>query len=357
MRIRESLVRLARVLGVGVLLAALILGSIRLTRVDPLLRVAAPTRIAYAPTLTLYPTASPSPTPAGVLEQTPLFTPTPRSPLVSQCLTPAGWVPYFVQSGETLASLAARSGTSAYLLIQGNCLGGTEVQPGDLLYLPLGMVRTPTPLPYLCGPPPGWVLVSVEPGNTLFSLARFYGTTIEAIRSANCLRGFTIYAGQWLYLPSVMVITPTPFPPTPTWTLTVLPPTFTPTLPPDEPTPTATLPLPTPTPTQTPTPTPTPTPTSVGPTPTETPTQTPPTIPSVTPSPTPTATPSEPTPTTTPIPTPTATPTATPSPTVTPTTAPEPTPTATPTLTPPEPTLTPTPTETPTPTDEPTPLK
>jgi len=320
MRVRGALARLAGVLGAGAVLAALILGSVRLTQIDPLLRVAVPTRVAYVPTLTLYPTALPSPTPTGAPAPTVMVTPTPRSPLVSQCLTPAGWVPYFVQPGETLISLAARTGSSAYLLMQGNCLGVTEVQTGDLLYLPLGMVRTPTPRPYLCGPPSGWVLTFVQHGNTLFSLARFYGTTIEAIRIANCLAGYMIYAGQGLYLPPVMVMTPTPFPPPPTWTPTMLPPELTPTYPPDEATPTPTPMPPEPTLTATPTPL----------EPTATPTLTP----------TPTATPEEPTLTPTPTPTPTAT--STPSP--------EPTPTATVTPAPPEPT----PTETPVPTEPPT---
>jgi len=218
MRARGEVARLASVLGAVVMLAALILGSIGLSQLDPQLRVSRPTRIAYAPTPTLYPTFFPSPTPWGPFAPTAIATPTPRSPLVSQCLTPAGWVPYFVRSGETLMMLAARSGASAFLLMQANCLGGEEVAAGDLIYLPPAIVMTSTPRPYLCGPPLGWRLVYVLRGDTLFSLARRYGTTIEAIRFANCLSGYMIYEGQGLFLPPVMLMTVTPSPLPPTWT-------------------------------------------------------------------------------------------------------------------------------------------
>lgn len=305
---RGALARLAGALGAAVMLMALILGSIGLTRLDPLLRVGQPTRVAYGLTPTLYPTLVPSLTPTGRPSPTVVVTPTPRSPLVAQCLTPAGWLPYYVQVGETLTMLAARSGASAYLLMQANCLGVAEVQPGELLYLPPAMVRTPTPRPYLCGPPPGWRLVVVQRGDTLFGLARRYGTTIEAIRVANCLASYMIYEGQRLYLPPVMVITPTPLPPPPTRTPT---PTSTPT-----PTGTPTL---TGTPTVTPTPTETP-PDESSPTPTATPTPT--ETPPDEPSPTPTATPTL-TPTAEPLPSPTATEISSPTPD-------PPTPTATP---------------------------
>lgn len=307
----SSWARWATVLGTMIMLAVLILGSVVLTQLDPLMMVVPPTRVAYGPTPTLYPTFVPSPTPTAWPSPTAIKTPTPRSPLVAQCPTPAGWLPYYVRPGETLVTLALRSGISTYLLIQANCLGKTDLEAGDLIYLPPISVMTPTPRPYLCGPPAGWRLAIVRRGDTLYSLARFYGTTIEAIRLANCLAGYTIYEGQRLYLPPVMIITPTPLPLPPTWTAT--------------PTGTAT-PTPTGTPTVTDTPSPTPTPTLT-----------------VTPTVTGTLTP---TPTWTPTPTLPVTGTLTP----TPSPSPSPTPTETPTLPPvtPTPTLTPMPTSTPT---------
>ncbi len=54
--------------------------------------------------------------------------------------------------------------------------------------------------------PPRYV---VQPGDTLYSLARRFGTTVAALQAANHLEGTTIYAGQVLVIPS----SDTPAPP------------------------------------------------------------------------------------------------------------------------------------------------
>ena len=47
--------------------------------------------------------------------------------------------------------------------------------------------------------PIGWQLYTVQPGNTLFSLARESGTTVELIRQVNCLYGELLaYSQIWL---------------------------------------------------------------------------------------------------------------------------------------------------------------
>lgn len=43
---------------------------------------------------------------------------------------------------------------------------------------------------------------TVQPGDTLSHLARWYGTTVQAIMSANGLHSTRIYVGQVLYIPS-----------------------------------------------------------------------------------------------------------------------------------------------------------
>ena len=107
---------------------------------------------------------------------------------------------------------------------------------------------TPTPTPTPCVLRFGWPVYVVQPGDTLFSLARLTGSTVEELKRANCLFDERIYAGQRLYVPRL--------PPTATYTPT---PTPTPT-PSATPTSTSThTPTPTPTPTRTPTDTPTPT--------------------------------------------------------------------------------------------------
>lgn len=173
------------------------------------------------------------------------------------------------------------------------------------------------PAAALCGPPQWWVRYQVLPGDTLGALARSRGTTIDEILRANCRDALDLLAGQLIFLP----------------------PGF-------QPGPAAPLPQPslTPLPTATPPPTATAVPPTAPPPTDEPPTQPPPTgVPPTSPPPTP------PLPTVTPPPPPTERPTNTPEP---PTQTPEP-----PTDTPVPPTDTPVPptdTPEPPPTDAPT---
>ncbi len=296
----HPLIRLLGAIFTGIVVLGLVLGSMLLVRVDPMLVAQQrPTTVIQLPTTTLYPTRTPSPpgtpqTPDA--SPTPTYTPPP-------CLWPADWRPYTVEVGDTLALLASAARSSVYLLMQGNCLASSDIQPGDVIYLPPLAFATPTPAAPRCGPPTWWRLVEVQHGDTLYSLALRYGTTVEAIMWANCLPSDKIIAGQRIFLPPTIVVTPT-FTRTPS-------PTFTPT---ETAMPT---PIVTGTPTVTPTPTETHTPTAM---PTVTPTEE-----TITPTPTPTV--SE-----TPSPTPTETPTPSP-PTDTPTSSPTPTPMPTPTPT------------------------
>ncbi len=332
----RSLPRFLGAIIAGTFTLIMVMGSVFLTQVDATLMVQRPTRVAQQlPTTTLYPTLTPF-TP-GALE-TPVYSPTP-GPTPTPCIYPSDWLPYEVQVGETLAQFVGVANSSIAALMAANCLDSAEIYPGDVIYLPPIAFTTPTPvIAYRCGPPPMWRFVYyVRRGDTLYSLATRYGTTVEAIIRANCLVSNQIYLGQALYLPPVI---PAP----PVFTRTPLPsPTFWPTLTPT-PTPEITdTPTPTPEITDTPTPTPeitdTPTPTpEITDTPTPEVTDTPTPTPSITPS----VEPTEP-----------VTPTDTPSPTETPTETPPDTPIPTPTNTPmaeiPTPTEPPAPSPTPTP--------
>lgn len=145
---------------------------------------------------------------------------------------------------------------------------------------------TQAPSGYQCGPPAGWVLYTVQPGENLFRISLRYEVSLDQMRQANCLTSNQIYAGQRIYVPYYLEPAPADTP------------TASPTPPPPEP-PTATAePQPTATPVP-PTATPEPSPTSPPPTPTSAPpTATPEPSPT---SPPPTATPAPPTPTPTPI--------------------------------------------------------
>lgn len=115
-----------------------------------------------------------------------------------------------------------------------------------------------------CGAPAGWVIYIVQPGDTLYRISLLYRVSVSQLQQANCLGGTTaIYAGQRLRVPNVPTSTAT-FTLTPISTATETP-TATSTPGPSA-TPTATQ---TTTPTNTETPVPSATPES----PTATPTQ------------------------------------------------------------------------------------
>ena len=111
---------------------------------------------------------------------------------------------------------------------------------------------TPTLTPWPCAdaPPTDWATYVVQPGDTLFGLARNYDTTMDSIIFYNCLQSTQLWVDQQLYLPAIATLTPTP-----SATSTVTP----------SPSPTPS-PTPSATPTPSPTPSATPTPDTTGPT-------------------------------------------------------------------------------------------
>ncbi len=260
----------------GLLSTALLFGSLSLALVEGNMRQ------ALAPSATL--PGSPTPTPLGFTPSptntllpgqpslTPTLTPTPTITLTPACPYPSDWIRITVLPGDTLESLAEQYHTTAQIIKTANCLPTDFLVEGNLLYVPPLPTQTPQPTatktPIPCGPYPGWVLYTIRPGDTLYSLAGYFNTTVWQLMVANCLPNSNITAGELLWVPNL---------PTPTY---VTPPTRTPTRTPTATlTPTSTLPVYPPTDTPTPTDTETPTPTD---TPTETPTGTP----SATPTPT-----------------------------------------------------------------------
>jgi LysM repeat protein len=304
--------------------------------------------VVYTATYTPSPTATPGPTSTDTATprpgetpvpptETPTATAAPTATATPSCQPPYDWQLYTVQSGDTLIRLASRHGTTVSAIVQANCLQSEIIYRGQRLYLPPRYVM-PTATPTRCVPyrPAGWVLYTVQSGDTLYGLALSRQTTLAQIQQVNCLSSYALYAGQQIYLP----------PASPTPTVTTEPTATVPVTPTEtiEPTPTSTVPVtvtatatvePTATPTATATATIEPTAT-VSPTVEATPTLTP--LPTKTLEPTPTLTPL-PTKTLEPTPTGQATATSTPVPTKTPTVeatatlTPLPTKTATPTAT------------------------
>lgn len=245
-------------------------------------------------TVVVLATATPLPPTATSLPVVPEATLTAGQPFLTaengnSCgVVPPTWQRYTIQPGDTLHNLAVRSGATVAEIRQVNCMELNVIYVGREIYLP---IVPPTRIP--CGPPAEWTLYTVARGETMFSLALRYGTTVYALMVANCLTTPWLVAGRQIYvpyLPPTATSTPVPPPPPPPPTATYTP------EPPATDTPTLTVEPATPTPT----PTASATATAVPPTSTFTPvpptaTPEPPTVtsePTATLEPTPTLTPS-----------------------------------------------------------------
>ncbi|MCB2179697.1 LysM peptidoglycan-binding domain-containing protein [bacterium] len=63
------------------------------------------------------------------------------------CTTPSTWIKYTVQSGDTLYSIAILFQTTYLTLQTGNCMSGSSIYTGDILYVPDNATITPTTKP------------------------------------------------------------------------------------------------------------------------------------------------------------------------------------------------------------------
>jgi LysM repeat protein len=214
-----------RQLGGGVIIAIisvlLVIGGISLALSENLVAQATPTPIP--PTLSLhFPTATFTPSPVfaetttATLTATLVFptdTPFATNTLFVQasCVLPSGWIPVVVSTNDSVYSLAQRYKTTPENLGTANCLSSFDVPVGYTLYVP--PVPTVTVIP--CGPLPGYVRrYVVQRGDTLYSVATLYRISYPTLQRANCMgSSTTIYAGQVLWVPNIII--PTRYPPTP----------------------------------------------------------------------------------------------------------------------------------------------
>jgi hypothetical protein len=97
----------------------------------------------------------------------------------------------------------------------------------------------PTSTVIPCGAPPGWGSYTVIAGDTLYRIGLSYRVTVQELMQANCLTTTYIKVGQVLRVPRVPTSTPPNVP------NTQIPPTEVPTLTPSEPAPTTEVPSPT----------------------------------------------------------------------------------------------------------------
>ena len=121
-----------------------------------------------------------------------------------------GPIIHIVQPGETLLTIANTYSTTLPLLMLANDMSTYEITvyqriiippPGWEGYPPISVGTGPGPGPGPIVPlPPGGLYV-VQPGDTLYGIARRFGTTVDALKAANGLTSSTIYAGSTLRLP------------------------------------------------------------------------------------------------------------------------------------------------------------
>lgn len=114
------------------------------------------------------------------------------------------YVYHKVRAGETLGEIARRYGTTVAAIQSANGLKGTTIRAGQTLRIPTR--RVPPPAPARTSPPAGQGgstrLHTVRPGESLWSIAQKYGTTVDALRKANGLKpGTSIHPGQKLRIP------------------------------------------------------------------------------------------------------------------------------------------------------------
>jgi LysM repeat protein len=159
-----------------------------------------PTPTPFPPTLTPSPTVTPAPT------ATPVPTP----------------VRYKVEPGDSLELIAGRFGSTVKDIIEANDLSADGlIHPDDELLVPVkGPSGGPGPTPTPSG---GALVYTVQPGDTVESIAIRFGSQIDWILGANKIQATDLlHIGQSLLVPLTASTpspgVPTPTRPLPTWT-------------------------------------------------------------------------------------------------------------------------------------------
>lgn len=138
-----------------------------------------PTWVPGLPTLTPVPTVTPT-------SAVPTITPT-------SAAVPSGYFVYTVQWGDWLYAIARRFGTTVEAILALNPLPNPNyLSVGQQLKIPGSSQPTPG----------GYTEYVVQPGDTLYSIARRYGVTVDAIARLNgILNPWFVRAGQTLLIP------------------------------------------------------------------------------------------------------------------------------------------------------------
>ncbi len=105
---------------------------------------------------------------------------------------------YTVRPGDTAYSVARLAGTDVPTLLRLNDLTAADLRPGQTLKLPAG---PPQPASVQPAPPVALRSHTVQPGQTLYSVARLYGLRAGEVQDFNRLSSAELKPGQVLLLP------------------------------------------------------------------------------------------------------------------------------------------------------------
>ena len=108
---------------------------------------------------------------------------------------------YTVRAGDTLYLLAQRFGTTVDIIRRTNGLTSDIITVGQVLRIPVATPVAPPVTPPT--PPTGYFNYTVVSGDTLYLLSRRFGTTVDAIKSLNGLTSDALSIGKVLKIPSV----------------------------------------------------------------------------------------------------------------------------------------------------------
>lgn len=119
---------------------------------------------------------------------------------------------YVVKAGDSLWGISKTYGVTVDQLKAANGLTSNIIQVGQTLLIPGTGTATGEPAP---APQPAAITYTVVSGDSLWSISQRYGTTVDALRSANHLTSDRLFVGQTLIIPTSST-TPSPAPsPTP----------------------------------------------------------------------------------------------------------------------------------------------